>query len=576
MSLLSSIVQSRNTEGRQAQERLVQDPAVVNEIQRARDLSREKKFRQAVDIYTKLFQAGSLGPGAHMNYGWDLHRVIKDVLSRSGAEDILPGAIREARQYLSIYMKLEVDRPSLLHTVMLQHALKLGSANHLKVMVFVQMWGLENLRLEDFDRYKAPDDKLYPSVAEKAIQQASKEAAADGEPAQMDYILPFVESAIKRFPDNVWLKYNQVKLLKAAGRTDEARSKAVDFAKAKASEYWTWDLLGDLQIDPALRLACYCKALLCSDDDNFVSGLRLKLARDLADAGHMDQAKGEIVRVVEHKNLVGHKIPAEVGRLQSEPWYNAASSLAPHPAFYTGLSGQADELLFSNIPWMDACIGERFEIEGQVRPRRKLYLRTSPLPTEVSLPESRVPMRNMRDGTTVQVRAELDPNMGHRFTLHAMKPREGGALFDVLAPIIGVVDHVNAPKGVFHCIASQEIQSTFSISEYGREVKAGDNVELKCAVYYSKKGKGVRIISASPSHAEAGANVRKRFSSTVRVDKGMGFTTDGLFVPPDLVDVHKITNDDHVSGIAALNFNKKRNEWGWKAILIQSASKAGE
>lgn len=48
----------------------------------------------------------------------------------------------------------------------------------------------------------------------------------------------------------------------------------------------------------------------------------------------------------------------------------------------------------------------------------------------------------------------------------------------MLVPIVGVVDHVNGPKGVFHCIASKEIQGTFSIAEYGHEVNVGDNVEL--------------------------------------------------------------------------------------------------
>ena len=56
--------------------------------------------------------------------------------------------------------------------------------------------------------------------------------------------------------------------------------------------------------------------------------------------------------------------------------------------------------------------------------------------------------------------------------------------------------------------------------------------------------------------------------ATVRVDNGMGFTNDGIFIPPDLVAAHAINDDDVVSGIAALNYKKKREVWGWKAIII--------
>ena len=551
------------------------DPAVANEVQRAREYSKGKQFRSAVEIYARLLQAGVLGVDAHTNFGWDLHRVIKDALSRSDEGEILPGDVREAKQYLATYMKLSVDKPSLLHTVMLQHALKLGGANQLKVMVFVRMWGLENLRPDEFERFKAPDGKTYPSVAERAIQQASKEAAADGQLQQIEYILPFLQKAMVRFPDNVWLKYNLVKLFKAAGRAEDARSNAVEFAKSKANEYWTWDLLGDLQAEASLRLACYCKAMLCSDDDTFVSGVRLKLARELADAGNFTQAKGEVLHVLEHKQRAGHRIPAEVGQLQRESWYSDATAIAPSHAFYSGVAKKADDLLFSNIPWMDACIGERFFIDGQDKPRRKLYLKTSPVPTEVSIPESRLPIRNVRDGTAVEVRGELDPSQGHRFTLHAMKAREG-APFDVLSTVVGVVDHVNASKGLFHCIADRDVQGTFPIAEFGHRVSAGDSVDLRCAVYYSKKGKGVRIVSAAPSQADPSTKVRKPFSAEIRVDRGMGFTESGIFLPPDLVSEHRITDGDAVSGIAALNFNKKRNEWGWKAIKVSAVYSAGK
>ena len=35
-----------------------------------------------------------------------------------------------------------------------------------------------------------------------------------------------------------------------------------------------------------------------------------------------------------------------------------------------------------------------------------------------------------------------------------------------------------------------------------------------------------------------------------------------------MVEIHKVKDDDYVSGEAILNYNKKRSEWAWKAIRI--------
>lgn len=539
------------------------------DLKKARNLSKSGDHRAAVAMYGDLFRSGNLGADSHMNFGWDIYKATRQIMAAAGEDGMMPSAVAEVRQNLAAYMKLEIEKPSLLHSIVLQQALKLGSADHLKVMAFVRIWGLENLRPEDYVRDDGDDGKQYPALAERCMQHAGKEAAAGKQADQMEFILPHVERAIVRYPDNIWLKFNLVKLLKELGRTDEALVKAIDFAKSKASEYWTWDLLGDLQADQSLGTACYCKALSCSQDDNFVSGVRLKLARHLADAGHHPEAKGEIVHVIEFKQRMRHKLPAEVARLQGEAWFSGTVAVVPTPAFYSRFAAQADEILFSNIPWMEACTGERFFIEGQDKPKRRLYLKTLPLPTEVSLPESRYPMRNVREGTPVMVKGELDASAGHRFTLHAMKPRDGGSIFDVLVPTVGVVDHVNPEKRVFHCIASREAHGTFPISDFGADIKVGDFVDLKSAVYYSKRGKNVRVISAKPSSSEASSSVWRQFGETVRVDRGMGFTGNSIFIPPDMITAHNVGNTDHVSGIAVLHFNKKRNEWGWKAIVIK-------
>lgn len=90
------------------------------------------------------------------------------------------------------------------------------------------------------------------------IQTASAEAAQSDRAEDRHFMLPHVQAAMKRFPDNIWLKFNLTKLLRGMGRIEEALKLAVEFAREKASEYWAWELIGDLvPNDIDLRRSCY-------------------------------------------------------------------------------------------------------------------------------------------------------------------------------------------------------------------------------------------------------------------------------------------------------------------------------
>ena len=51
-------------------------------------------------------------------------------------------------------------------------------------------------------------------------------------------------------------------------------------------------------------------------------------------------------------------------------------------------------------------------------------------------------------------------------------------------------------------------------------------------------------------------------------DKNIGFL-DGAFIPPDLVDQYQLENGSNIQGKAILNFNKTKNEWGWRVVNIK-------
>ena len=66
------------------------------------------------------------------------------------------------------------------------------------------------------------------------------------------------------------------------------------------------------------------------------------------------------------------------------------------------------------------------------------------------------------------------------------------------------------------------------------------------------------------------SDAMKDFEGTIKVisPQNFGFIED-IFVEPKIIEESKLTDGQQVKGRAILSFNKKKNEWGWKAIEIK-------
>ena len=210
-------------------------------------------------------------------------------------------------------------------------------------------------------------------MAEKVIQQAGKEAAASGDSQDLNYILPYLDAAIERFPDNVWLKLDKAKGLLGLGRHDDALAFGMAVTKAKASEYWAWELLGDIVAltDPAAALGCYCKALCCPADDKFTGKVRLKLAQSMIETHDFPAAKLEVETVLRQKEREGQRVPEAAERIASQPWFASTLANASNADYYRAHAGAAETLLLSQLPWIEANLGDRFVIPGMENKRMR-------------------------------------------------------------------------------------------------------------------------------------------------------------------------------------------------------------
>ena len=436
---------------------------------------------------------------------------------------------------------------------------------------FARLWNLDNLRPEDFERFRAEDGKEYPSLAEKVIQQVGKEAAASDNAREQEHVLPRLNAAIQRFPDNVWLKLDKAKVLLSLNMHDEALAFGLAVAKAKPNDYWAWGLLGDIvsRTDGEAALGCYCKALFCPAEDKFTGKIRLKVARRMLESNHLSAAKFEVETIARTKEREEQKIPDEAVEIASQPWFAETATTSSNRDFYKSRLPAAEALLFGDLPWVDACVGEKFTVldkEGKPKQKRKIFLETSSIPVEASISESKLGRRQWSAGDAIKVKGEFEG--GKSFKLYMLEGRISNTQWDVLAEKIGIVDHVNREKGVLHFIVDREINGVVALSELGESFSEGDSIALLLSKYASKHGAAYRVHRAKGSDKQPGSDIRKQFCEEVRVSNGMGFTESDVFVAPPLVSRHRLEDGQRVSGTAVLSFNKKRGNWGWRAISI--------
>lgn len=545
-------------------------------IQSARNLSKQGKHEDASRIYADLDANGKLAPEDQKAWGWELYRLIKGELEGSQDEKLSPPVVQRVKRNLNTYLKLSIGGPDLLHSLMLRQALRLTKGEQLKLLPFLRLWNPDQFNDEDFDRQPGKDGKTYPSLVEQVIQTASAEAAQSDRAEDRHFMLPHVQAVMKRFPDNIWLKFNLTKLLRGMGRIEEALKLSVEFAREKASEYWAWELIGDLvPNDIDLRRSCYAKALSCSQDDDFVGKVRLKFAA-LLEENYPAEARFEAERIIAHRARAGYAIPRDAQSLVER--LAAVTPNTADRAFYGRLSDAAEALLFSHLPWTDACLGDVFTIEGRdgqkSRKRRRIYVKGNPVAIELSLPDNHADLRGLTEGAPIKVQYEVSKSEPGRATIHRVGRRPDGAPMDILSFQVGVIDHINREKSLIHVVVTRNMDGTCPISLFPGQAKVGNAVAVRLAQHDSKTGVRTRIVQITSTNQAPSPDVCRPFCDATNVTpSGLGFTRGDIFIPPHMITAEGIEAGDLVEGIAIASFDKKRGKWGMKAIQAKTIAR---
>ncbi|MGY6520499.1 MAG: hypothetical protein ACXIUD_02150 [Mongoliitalea sp.] len=134
------------------------------EVQSAEELSKNGNYKEALAIFKNLIDQNKLTELHHESYGWVIYRYIK-------AEESNLSSI-EVRTFFRDYMNLKNERPSMLHSMILNFALNYSKTHSdFNFYKFFLMWKPENLRYDDLhDGTNQNGDKI-PSLISRICRE---------------------------------------------------------------------------------------------------------------------------------------------------------------------------------------------------------------------------------------------------------------------------------------------------------------------------------------------------------------------------------------------------------------------
>ncbi len=151
------------------------------------------------------------------------------------------------------------------------------------------------------------------------------------------------------------------------------------------------------------------------------------------------------------------------------------------------------------------------------------------------------------------------------YSKHLQKAEE--VLFQNIEEELIAVDFVNKTKKKLNFIKDKNKHGFFNYANFIDKPNIGDL--LKVRFIGNSKESYYKIATVKKVDANTESSAIRKFEGDIRIndDKTFGFV-DNIFINPVLVEKNKLKNKQKIKGTAILSYNKKKNEFNWRAFLI--------
>ena len=530
-------------------------------ISQAKQLSNEQHHHEAVNYYLKALQMEPESVPVNLGLGWQYYYLCRDELQKEH-----PDAVR-VKRWLANYYRLRVhEAPSPLHSQMLRMACKLHKvpSSNLNFYKFLRCWDIKNFQPEDSNPYgKSPT-----SLKENAISLAAKDLieTKDYEPEDVNQMIELLDAASAEFTQNLWFDWYLSKLYLKIGNRDESLKKAVKVARVKNREYWIWEWIGDFyQHDGMLEpIVFYAKALTLQKDLDFICNLKVKFAQELLKKELFAQAQCELLAVKNHAT----KLSSAAKELMNQPWMQQEVTVTDNTDLYLKFAQKSDEVLFEDIPWKRACLGERFVHPKTHKPNYRIYLEDDFLPLECLLEQIRYGYKQNKPGTPLFVKTIQES--ARPIKIVAVKLDQDSEPWSIFSDYVGAVSNVSHKNHCFAWVVNSRINGNADFNVLDQTPTLGMPLQLRVAQFHTKNGMKQKVVTAQLSDSASEESIRRFTRESFTDCEQFAFTSNNVFIPPELWNEVKTSEDTKtLSGSAVLSFNHKKEQWNWKAFKVE-------
>ncbi|MBK7095614.1 MAG: hypothetical protein IPH57_11380 [Saprospiraceae bacterium] len=140
-------------------------------------------------------------------------------------------------------------------------------------------------------------------------------------------------------------------------------------------------------------------------------------------------------------------------------------------------------------------------------------------------------------------------------------------LFQDIPEELIVVEFVNVNNRMLNFVKDTQKFGFFNYSGHIDKPQIGDILKVR----FNGNGQNgyYKILTAKKNDSNLTSDAIKNFEGVLKVifPQNFGLIKD-IFIEPKIIEESKMTDGKTIKGRAILSFNKKKNEWGWKAIKV--------
>ena len=144
-------------------------------------------------------------------------------------------------------------------------------------------------------------------------------------------------------------------------------------------------------------------------------------------------------------------------------------------------------------------------------------------------------------------------------------------LYGDLPETLVVVEYVNREKSILNFIKAGKVQGFFNYSDFDISPEVGDVFRVKMNAEGDSGYYEVYSLEKTDEEPEADLLMDVQGVVNIQTDNSFGFINGqkSIFVDPGTVKKYDLSDGDEIKGLAMINYDKKKKQWGWRLVNVK-------